>query len=145
MIMWLYEQESIKESYHPAKFGGHRHCGSVYIIFLVVTWPWLDGVTSICLINLISLNYCRYVCLPNLVVIGLIETEISILRSILTWIPYKKLSSIHHIARFLKSGIPIYNSEVLDRVGRNTRRRRTQAVAKLFVFHANAIKMTWCL
>ena len=31
---------------------------------------------------------------------------------------------IHHIGRFLKSGIPIYNSAVLDTAGRKTRRRR---------------------
>ena len=36
--------------------------------------------------------------------------------------------SIRHIVRFLKSGIPIYNSEVPDTAGRKTRRgRRTQA------------------
>ena len=25
----------MKKSYHPAKFGGHRHCGTVDIMFLV--------------------------------------------------------------------------------------------------------------
>ena len=25
--MWLYGQESIKVSYHPAKFGGYKHLG----------------------------------------------------------------------------------------------------------------------
>ena len=46
---------------------------------------------------------------------------------------------IRHVSRFLKSGIPIYNSEVLDTVGRKTRRRRrrTQVIAKCFAFHAN--------
>ena len=34
-------------------------------------------------------------------------------------------ASIRHIAKFLKSGIPIYNSEVPDMAGRKTRRRRT--------------------
>ena len=34
---------------------------------------------------------------------------------------------IRHIAIFLKSGIPIYNSEVPDTASRN-RRRRTQAI-----------------
>ena len=48
-------------------------------------------------------------------------------------------ASIRHIARFLKSGIPIYKSEVTDTAGRKTRRRgRTQAIAKRFVFHVNA-------
>ena len=49
-------------------------------------------------------------------------------------------ASIRHIAIFLKSGIPIYNSEVPDTAGRNTRRRRrrTQAIAKRYASHANA-------
>ena len=42
---------------------------------------------------------------------------------------------IHHIARFLKSGIPIYNSKVPDKVCRKRRRRRTQTIAKCFAFH----------
>ena len=33
--MWFYRQESIKVSYHPAKFGGHRHCGSENIMVLM--------------------------------------------------------------------------------------------------------------
>ena len=41
-----------------------------------------------------------------------------------------------HIAIFLKSGIPIYKSEVLDLPGRKM--RRTQAIAKHYAFHANA-------
>ena len=43
-----------------------------------------------------------------------------------------------HIERFPKS--PIYNSEVTDTAGRKTRRRRTQAIAKRYAFHANAMK-----
>ena len=35
----------------------------------------------------------RCTCLPNLVIIGHIEMEISILNSILTWIPWNKLNS----------------------------------------------------
>ena len=42
-------------------------------------------------------------------------------------------ASILHIAIFLKSGIPIYNSEVPDTAGRKTRtRRRTTTKAKNF-------------
>ena len=49
-------------------------------------------------------------------------------------------TSIHHTAKFFKSGIPIYNSEVPDMADRKTRRRRrTQAIAKRFAFCANAI------
>ena len=47
---------------------------------------------------------------------------------------------IRHIAIYFKSGIPLYNSEVLDTAGRKTRRRRrTQAIAKRYAFHTNAI------
>ena len=62
--------------------------------------------------------------------------EISILISILH--RYLELTvSIRHIARFLKSGIPIYNSDVPDTAGRKTTRRRTQAIAKRFGFHTS--------
>ena len=49
---------------------------------------------------------------------------------------------IRHIVRLVKSGIPIYNSEVLDTADRKARRRRTRAVAKRFAFHTNAINTT---
>ena len=45
-------------------------------------------------------------------------------------------ASIRPVARFLKSGIPIYNFEVPDTVGRKT---RTQKIAKRFAFHTNII------
>ena len=49
---------------------------------------------------------------------------------------------MRHTARSLKLGIPVYNSEDLDMAGRKTRKRRkTQAIAKRFTFHANAIKV----
>ena len=48
------------------------------------------------------------------------------------------------MARFLKSGIPIYNSEIPDTAGRQTR-KRTQAIANRFLLHANAIKRLWIL
>ena len=44
--------------------------------------------------------------------------------------------SIRHIARFLKPGIPIYNSEVPDTDGKKTRKRTTQTIAKRFAFDA---------
>ena len=55
-------------------------------------------------------------------------------------------ASIRHIAIFLKSGIPIHNSEDPDKAGKNTRRRkwrsewkrkRTQEIAKRYAFHAS--------
>ena len=48
-------------------------------------------------------------------------------------------ASICHIAKFLKSGIRIYNSEVPDTAGRKTR-RKSQAIAKRYAFGANAMK-----
>ena len=44
--------------------------------------------------------------------------------------------SIRHIARFLKSRIPIYNSDVPDTAGRKTT-RRTQTIAERFGFHTS--------
>ena len=46
-------------------------------------------------------------------------------------------ASMRQIARFLKSGKPIYDSKVPDTAGRKTRTRRTQAIPKRFAFHAN--------
>ena len=46
-------------------------------------------------------------------------------------------TSICHNARFLESGIPIYNSEVPNTAGRKTRRRRKQAIADRFVLQSN--------
>ena len=51
------------------------------------------------------------------------------------------IASILHIARFLNSGILIYNSEVPDTTGRKTTtKRKAQAIAKGFAFHANTIR-----
>ena len=44
-------------------------------------------------------------------------------------------ASNRHIERFLKSGIPNYNSQVPDTTGRKTRMRRTKVSAKRFAFH----------
>ena len=41
-------------------------------------------------------------------------------------------ASIRHIAKFLKSGIPIYNSEVLDTAGRKTRRVKRSISCNFF-------------
>ena len=50
----------------------------------------------------------------------------------------KLTASMHHIARLLKSGIPIYNSTVQDMAGRKVRRRgsRTYAIVKRYAFYA---------
>ena len=51
----------------------------------------------------------------------------------------KLTASICHNERFLKLGIPIYNSEVPDMAGIKTKRRGIQAIAKHYTFHAKAI------
>ena len=48
-------------------------------------------------------------------------------------------ASICHIGRFLKSGIPIYNSKVPKMACRKTR-RKTLAIAKRFAFHVKATR-----
>ena len=56
---------------------------------------------------------------------------------VLTWIP---------IGRFSKSGIPIHNSKAPgDRKTRRRSRRRSQAIAKRYAFHANAKDSTLAL
>ena len=63
--------------------------------------------------------------------------EISILMLILTWIL---------IERFLKSEIPIHSSKAPgDRKTRRKSRRRSQAIAKRYGFHANAKDSTLAL
>ena len=44
--MWLYRQEPIKISYHPAKFGGHRNCSSENMMISVWYVIWQDHVTK---------------------------------------------------------------------------------------------------
>ena len=51
------------------------------------------------------------------------------------------LTSIFHIAKFLRSEILIYNFKVLDTAGRKTRRRTTQIIAKSFTFHTLVINV----
>ena len=52
-----------------------------------------SDVTSICLISPIWVKCCRCTCLPSLVILGLVEIEISILIPVLTWIPWENLNS----------------------------------------------------
>ena len=63
--------------------------------------------------------------------------EISILISILTWIPWINVNSPPR-SPTLQDFLSIYNSEVPDTAGRITRRRRTQVIAKHFAFYANS-------
>ena len=52
-------------------------------------------------------------------------------------------TSIRHIARFVKSRMPIYNFNLPGTAGRKARRRgrKAQAMAKRYPFHANAVKL----
>ena len=47
---------------------------------------------------------------------------------------------VSHIMRFSTSGIPIYNPEVVDTVGREITIRRTQDTVKRHAFHAKVIE-----
>ena len=64
---------------------GHRHCNSGDMVEILV-WHMI-------LISLPWVNSPRCTCLLDLVFVGLTEIEISILISVPTWIPWKKLNS----------------------------------------------------
>ena len=49
-------------------------------------------------------------------------------------------ASTRHFVRFLKSGIPIYNSKVSDTTSRKTR-RRVQVIARRYAIHVNTTRM----
>ena len=51
----------------------------------------------------------------------------------------ERTALVHQIERFSKSHILIYNSNVPDTSGRKTRRKRKQAFAKHYVFHAKKL------
>ena len=61
-------------------------------------------------------------------IIGFVEIDVnSYINSYMDILEKAELAaSIRHIARLLKSVIPIYISEVLDTAGRKTRKRRTK-------------------
>ena len=47
--MWLYGQKTLKESFHPAKFGGHKDCGSRELVvgkLLEMKPRWGGGATD---------------------------------------------------------------------------------------------------
>ena len=77
--------------YHPVRSVGHSHSDDRNILFIVCYVSCCHSITSTCLINSIWVNSSKCTCLPNLVVIGLMEMEISILISILIWITREKL------------------------------------------------------
>ena len=61
---------------------------NLWYIFKVM-WLWRDEIIIACLISLIWVNFSRCTYLPTLLVVGLMEIDISVLISILTWIPQK--------------------------------------------------------
>ena len=128
-LFWL---EPIQLSYHPAKFDGPW--GTFSGGFWFVTWCWSGDVITNCLISLIWVNSSICTSSPNLVVIGRIEIEISIIWSILSWILQKKLNLPPQSAS--TTSIPIYNCQVLGTTGRKTR-KRTQANVNCYVFYTS--------
>ena len=125
-VKLLYGQKPSKLSYHPVKFGSQRHSGSRGIMFLVcykILTKWrhkhlLDSA------HLSQFNS---------------EFDSNINSYINTLEKTYLTASVGHIGRSSKSGIPVYNSEVLDTIGRKTRRRRKYAIAKRCAFHKNAV------
>ena len=75
-VMWLYRHEVSKVSYHPAMFGGHRHCGSGNIMILVCqVISQYNVIKGSC--DLIGRSPSRLVTiLPSLVAIGTMVVEI---------------------------------------------------------------------
>ena len=63
--------------------------------FCFVIWSWCDDFTSTCFISFIWIKSCSCTCLPNVVVMGLLEMQILILISIITWIHRK--TRTHHL------------------------------------------------
>ena len=139
-----------KVSHQPAKFGGHRYGGRDTFVAWSRKNMWSNrhAILWSSTRQQHVFNFPRCTCLQNLVVIGLMEMDISILISILIWLSREKqnsLAPVCHFERFLKSRTLIYNSEVLDPTSRKTkRRRRTQTITMRYVFCENAKKkMLW--
>ena len=61
--------------------------------FCFVIWSWCDDFASTCFISFIWIKSCSCTCLPHLVVIGLLEMQILILISNITWIHRKNRNS----------------------------------------------------
>ena len=139
--MWIYGQEPINVSKAKLsffKFCSHRHYSSGDIMLLVchviMTWwsgehllDWFDSTRVVIPVDQIGGHkYYRNGDIKFYINFYLEKGELS--------------ASINHIVRFLKSAIPICNSEIPDTAGRKTRRRRkTQTTAKRYAFDANAI------
>ena len=91
-VVTLWE-ELLNVSQHSVMFGGHRHCGSREVIVLVchmiLEWWRHQHLLG----KLTWMNFLRCTCLPNSVVIGLMEMEIFFPISVLAWISWKKLHS----------------------------------------------------
>ena len=121
-----------KLSYHPGKCGDHKHSGSGDMFFFA-TSCWRDYVTSTCFVSLISCKSSKWICLSNLVVIGFMEMHISIIISMLAWMPRKTYC---HTERFSKLGILIWNSEVPEKMS-----RRIQAISRRY---SHALFLTCC-
>ena len=118
------------------------------IISFKFTRFWRDDATNT-LFNLICVNSSRCTSFSNLLVIGFLEMGVSIVMSILTWIPLEKAELTTLICHFERSGIrntnfKMRNTDLQFRspaTARGKIRRRRKIIAKRYAFHANAI--TW--
>ena len=74
-VIWLYRQQSIKVNYHPAAFGGHRYCGSGYMMILVCHVILQDHVIKRSCDFMDRSPSRKVTILPSLVAIGTLVVE----------------------------------------------------------------------
>ena len=105
-----------------------------------MTRSWRGDVTGTCLVCLIWVNSCRFIWLPNLIVTGLIEMEISILILIITWISWKNWT--HCLDPPYCEIFKIRNDELqFQSPGYDWEKNKKteQTIAKHHAFHADAV------
>ena len=122
-------KKSLKDSHHPAKFGGHKHSRSGSSFSLSCDLKLMTSSAPGWLV--IWVNFSRCTCLPNLVIIGLVEMEISIL----TWIPRNNLRPWSFILRDFQTkeywcSIPNSGTRL---AGKQHQSRKIRAISKRYV------------
>ena len=75
-VKWLYRQEPIEVSYHPAKFGGHRHSGRGDITVFVCHVTLQDHVVKALNLFMIMSPSRKVTIRPRLVAMGTMVVEI---------------------------------------------------------------------
>ena len=123
-------RSTIKLSYNTSKFGSHGHSDSGDMVFLVCHMISQDHVTSL-ESNPVDVRPAKF---GNHRKIRNIDIN-SYIKSYMETLENAELTTlILHNARFFKSRIPIYKSEVPDTAGRKTRRRRRRTQASQSVW-----------